>query len=35
MATASRSGTGQNGQGGQAGEVWVLGPNGEKMLLLD
>jgi hypothetical protein len=25
---------GQGGQGGQGGEVWVLGPNGEKMLLL-
>jgi hypothetical protein len=25
---------GQNGQGGQGGETWVLGPNGEKLLML-
>jgi hypothetical protein len=25
---------GQNGSGGQGGETWVLGPNGEKILLL-
>jgi hypothetical protein len=25
---------GQGGQGGQGGETWVLGPNGEKLLML-
>ena len=29
-----QGGQGQNGQGGQGGETWVLGPNGEKMLML-
>jgi hypothetical protein len=29
-----KPGQGQNGQGGQGGETWVLGPNGEKILLL-
>ena len=34
--SGSRGQNGQNGQGqgGQGGEVWVLGPNGEKILML-
>jgi hypothetical protein len=29
-----QGGQGQKGQDGRSGEVWVLGPNGEKLLLL-